>query len=112
MIDSNQVGAMAVECDVDVTCERLFAGYRQKPSAPVVMVAEAALRACGYAPRRINTGGASDANALEAAGLPCVNIANGTEHNHEPTERVSVAALESMLDVALALLEAAGELAA
>ncbi len=69
--------------------------------------AEAALRACGYAPRRIATGGASDANVFTAAGLPCVNVANGTEHNHEPTERVAVSALESMLDVTLALLDAA-----
>jgi tripeptide aminopeptidase len=110
MIDAIQDGAMAAECDVDVTSERLFAGYRQKPSAPVVIVAEAALRACGYEPKRIVTGGASDANALEAGGIPCLNIANGTERNHEPTERVSVAALEGMLDVALALLDEAAAL--
>ena len=57
----------------------------------------------GYEPRRIATGGGSDANALEAAGLPCVNLANGTVANHQPDERVSVAALEGMLEVALRL---------
>ncbi len=36
-----------------------------------------------------------------------MNLANGTERNHEPTERVSVVALESMLDVAFALLDEA-----
>lgn len=97
------------ECDVDVTVERLFDGYRHRPQAPHVLAAEAALAACGYEPRRIATGGGSDANALEAAGFPCANLANGTERNHEPTERVSVAALEGMLDVALALLTAAAE---
>ena len=107
MIDAIHDGAMAAECDVDVTTERLFAGYRQKASSPVVAAAEAALRSCGYEPKRIATGGGSDANALEAAGLPCVNLANGTERNHEPTERVAVAALEGMLDVALALLDEA-----
>ena len=89
------------ECDVDVVSERLFVGYRQKPSAPAIVAAEAALRACGYEPQRIVTGGGSDANALEAGGFTCVNLANGTERNHEPTERVAVAALEGMLDVAL-----------
>jgi tripeptide aminopeptidase len=107
MIDAVHDGAAGTECDVDVVCERLFVGYRQKPSSPAVAVAEAALRACGYEPRRIATGGGSDANALEAAGFPCVNLANGTERNHEPTERVSVAALDGMLDVALALLDEA-----
>ena len=98
------------ECDVDVIVERLFEGYRLKPSEPAVAAAERALRACGYEPRRIATGGGSDANALIAAGaLTCVNLANGTERNHEPTERVSQAALEGMLDVTYALL---GELAA
>jgi tripeptide aminopeptidase len=110
MIDAVHDGAADTECDVDVVCERLFAGYRQKPSSPGVAAAEAALRACGYEPRRIATGGGSDANALEASGFHCVNLANGTERNHEPTERVSVAALEGMLDVALALLEEAAAL--
>ncbi len=100
------------ECDVDVVVERVFEGYRHRPGARAVVVAEAALRACGYEPARITTGGGSDANALEAAGLPCTNLANGTERNHEPTERVGVAALEGMLDVALALLDAAAEEAA
>jgi tripeptide aminopeptidase len=93
-------------CDVDVTTERLFEGYRHAPSAPSVLAAEQALRACGYAPARRATGGGSDANAFVTAGLHCTNLANGTERNHEPTERVSVEALEGMLDVTFALLDA------
>ncbi|MGH2822446.1 MAG: peptidase M20, partial [Thermoleophilaceae bacterium] len=55
----------------------------------------------------INTGGGSDANALIAAGLPVLNVANGTERNHEPEESVTVEALEQMLDVTLAIVEQA-----
>jgi tripeptide aminopeptidase len=105
LVDHLHDGANAVECDLDVTVERLFGGYRTKPGAPQVLAAEAALRRCGYEPRHIVTGGGSDANALEAAGFPCTNLANGTERNHQPDERVSVAALEGMLDVTLALVE-------
>jgi tripeptide aminopeptidase len=97
------------ECDVDLVVERCFSGYRHRTGAPQVRAAEAALRACGYAPRRILTGGGSDANAFEAAGLPCTNLANGTERAHEPTERVSQAALEGMLDVTFALLDELGD---
>jgi tripeptide aminopeptidase len=107
MVDHVHDGANAFECDVDVSVERLFQGYRTRGSAPPVAVAEAALRRCGYEPRRIVTGGGSDANALEASGFTCVNLANGTERNHEPGERVSVAALEGMLDVGLALVDEA-----
>jgi len=107
LVDALNDAAASTECDVDIVSERLFTGYRQKPSAPAITAAEAALRACGYEPTRIATGGGSDANALELIGVPCVNLANGTERNHEPTERVSVSALEGMLDVALALLDEA-----
>ena len=77
------------------------------PGAPELAAAEAALRACGYEPRRIRPAAGRTPTRSQAAGFPCVNLANGTERNHEPTERVSVAALEGMLDVALALLDEA-----
>jgi tripeptide aminopeptidase len=108
MIDRFQDAADAAECDLDVTVERMFRGYRTKPRAPQIALAERALTACGYEPRRIITGGGSDANAFEAQGFPCANLANGTERNHEPGERVSADALEGMLEVAIALLEEAG----
>jgi tripeptide aminopeptidase len=107
MVDALHDGAAQAECDVDVVCEKLFTGFKVRQNAPELAAAEAALRACGYEPQRIQTGGGSDANALQAAGFPCINLANGTERNHEATERVSVAALEGMLDVALVLLEEA-----
>ncbi len=110
MIDAVHDGAAIGECDVDLVCEKLFEGYRQKGTAPAIVAAEAALRACGYEPNRIATGGGSDANALAVQGFECVNLANGTERNHEPTERVSFAALEGMLDVCLALLDEAAAL--
>ena len=96
----------ACACDVDVTTQRLFDGYHHAANAPAVLAAEEALRARGYTPTRRPTGGGSDANAFESNGLHCTNLANGTERNHEPTERVSVAALEGMLDVTYALLDA------
>ncbi len=91
------------DCDVDIAVQRSFPAYRTPASAPALRAAEAALRSCGYAPVQIHSGGASDANALCARGLTVVNLANGTERPHEPGERVSVAALEGMLEVALAL---------
>jgi tripeptide aminopeptidase len=112
-IDHLQDAADAEECDVDLNVERMFRGFSVKPRAPQLAAAERALRACGYEPRQIASGGASDANSLEAAGFSCLNLADGTERNHEPTERIAVASLESLLDIALAIVdEAATELAA
>ena len=109
MVDALHDGAAHAECDVDVLVEKLFTGYRLKPSEPAVLAAEAALRECGYEPQRIATGGGADANAFIANGFTCLNLANGTEGAHQPDERVSVVALEGMLDVALALLDAVAD---
>ena len=111
LVDHLQDAANAGECDLDVNVERMFAGYRTKARAPQLAVAERALRACGYEPRHIDSGGASDANSFEAAGFACTCLADGVEHNHEPGERVSAQDLEMMLDIAITLIdEAAVEL--
>ncbi len=109
IIDHLQEAADAAECDLDITVERLFEGYRTRAREPQVALAERALRGSGYQPSHIVTGGGSDANALQLAGFPCTNLANGTERNHEPTERVSVEALDGMLEVAIGLVEHAAE---
>ena len=102
VIDHLQEAADAAECDLDVTVQRGFEGYRIRPRAVEVAVAEQALRACGYQPTHIVTGGASDANTF-----PCLCLADGTEHNHEPTERISVDALEGLFELALAVVDEA-----
>jgi tripeptide aminopeptidase len=112
MVDHLEDAANATECDLDLDVAQMFGGYRTKPSAPQVLVAERALRGCGYDPRPIESGGASDANSFQRAGFQCTCLADGVEHNHEPTERVSAQALETMLELAIALVdEAAVELA-
>jgi tripeptide aminopeptidase len=108
-IDHLQDAANAGECDLDVVVERMFKGYRTRARAPQVLVAEQALRACGYEPKHIATGGASDANSLEASGFACANLADGVQRNHQPDERVSVDALDGMLEVAIALIDAAAQ---
>ncbi|HET8979781.1 MAG TPA: M20/M25/M40 family metallo-hydrolase [Solirubrobacteraceae bacterium] len=111
VVDHLQDAANAGECDLDLSVESMFAGYRTKPRAPQLAVAERALRACGYEPRHISSGGASDANSFQAAGFLCLCLADGVEHNHEPTERVHAQSLETMFDIALTLVdEAAVEL--
>jgi tripeptide aminopeptidase len=109
VIDHLQDGVDAAACDLDVTVQRLFTGYRLKPAEPPVELAQRALSAIGYRPQMISSGGGSDANAFRVNGFPCVNLANGTERAHEPTERVSSVALEGGLELVLALLDQAGE---
>jgi tripeptide aminopeptidase len=106
MVDAAAGAASDSSCDVDTSVERLFRGYRLARTTPVVETAAAALSSCGIEPVYIASGGGSDANAFVAAGLPTVNLANGTEANHQPDESVTVDALETMLDVTLRIVAA------
>jgi tripeptide aminopeptidase len=106
MVDAIAEAASDLECDVETAVERLFRGYKLARTAPVVETAAEALRSIGTEPVYINTGGGSDANALIAADLPVLNIANGTEGNHQPDESVTVDALDTTLDLTLAIVAA------
>ena len=107
MVDAATEAASEADCDVETAVERHFQAYRFARTAPVVEVAAEALRKHRIEPVYINTGGGSDANAFVSAGLPVLNVANGTERNHEPTESVTVEALEQILDITLAIVEEA-----
>ena len=107
IVDALTAAAADSECDLEIDVEEQFRGYKLTRTSAPVAAAAAALEAVGFEPHHVTTGGGSDANAFIAAGFPCVNLANGTERNHQPDERVSTWALEEMLDVALNLVHAA-----
>jgi tripeptide aminopeptidase len=108
IVDALTDAAGEGECDVETEVEEGFRGYRLARSAEPVEVAAAALAALGYEPVLRASAAGSDANVLNAAGLPCLNVADGTVDNHRPGERVSVASLETVLEVALGIVARAG----
>jgi tripeptide aminopeptidase len=104
MVDRLTEAASDGACDLELDVEELFRGYRISRGSAPVQTACRALEELGFEPSFVSTGGGSDANAFQSRGFACVNLANGTEANHQPDERVTVDALETMLDVTLALL--------
>jgi tripeptide aminopeptidase len=108
IVDALTEAASDGECDAETTVEQLFRAYRLPRTAAPVRAAVAALEALAIEPKLVPTGGGSDANVLVARGLPVLNVANGTERNHEPGESVTVDALELALDVALGIIDVAG----
>ena len=109
LVDVIAEAASDAECDVETSVQRQFRAYRLPRTAPVVEAAcsGAAGRRHRAAPHR-TTGGGSDAHAPGASGLPVLNVANGTERNHQPDESVTVEALQTMLDVTLGIVQASG----
>jgi tripeptide aminopeptidase len=107
MVDSFTFAASLAECEVDVELEEKYRAYRFRPDEVAVRIAYAALTAAGFEPRGTAAGGGADANVFNERGRPCVNIANGMARIHSAEEHIAVADLEAMVDVTLALVEAA-----
>ncbi|MGH2838980.1 MAG: M20/M25/M40 family metallo-hydrolase [Thermoleophilaceae bacterium] len=108
MVDALTDAASDAECDVETHVQEQFRAYRIPRTTPPVTTAATALEQLGIEPQYVTTGGGSDANVFNAEGLSCLNVANGTAHNHEPDEFVTVEALEGALDLALTLVECSG----
>jgi tripeptide aminopeptidase len=105
IVDALTDAGSDAECDVETQIEEQFRAYRIPRTSPPAATAAAALEELGIEPEYVTTGGGSDANVFNADGMPCLNVANGTAHNHEPDEFVTVEALETGLELALTLVE-------
>ncbi|MGE5274167.1 MAG: M20/M25/M40 family metallo-hydrolase [Verrucomicrobiota bacterium] len=107
MLDACSFAASLAGCDVEAEVERGFHGYRFGKGEVPVRLAEAALRRVGREPTYALSGGGADANVFNMRGLACLNLANGMAEIHTPKEHITVADLEGMVEVTLALLEEA-----
>jgi tripeptide aminopeptidase len=107
MVDAFSFAAGLEDCEVETKVSKSYKGYRFKTDDQVVRIAHAALERSGYTPAYALSGGAADANVFNERGLACLNLANGMQDIHTPDERITVADLEGMVEVTLALVDAA-----
>jgi tripeptide aminopeptidase len=107
MLEACSFAATATDCEVETTMRKSYRGYRFRRDDEVVRLAAGALEARGFVPTYGLSGGAADANVFNERGLQCLNLANGMTDIHTAEERISVADLEAMVDVTLALVDAA-----
>jgi tripeptide aminopeptidase len=107
MVDTFTFAAQLSDCRVDVQLRKSYQGYRFGQEDEIVRLAAEGLRREGHEPRFALSGGAADANVFNEHGLQCLNLANGMLDIHTSDERIAVADLEEMVDVTLALVDAA-----
>ncbi len=109
MLDAIAFAASTSDCTAETEVEDSYRGYVFAEDEPAVRIAAEGLRRAGYEPTTAFSGGAADANVFNEKGLPCVNIANGMADIHTADERIAVVDLEGMVEVTLAIVEAARE---
>ena len=109
LVDAASYAAAVSDCTLETAIEPKYRGYRLRADALPVRLASAGLREAGFEPRLVLSGGAADANVFNERGLPCANLANGMIDIHTPAERIAVEDLERMVEVTLAIVDAARE---
>jgi tripeptide aminopeptidase len=107
MLETAAFAASLTECELESDVKQSFPGYRFRASDPIVLRASEALRNAGFEPSYALSGGGADANVFNAHGLSCLNLANGMTEIHTPDEHIAVADLDAMVEVTLALVDAA-----
>ena len=107
MLDAFAFAASVEECTLETEVSETYQGYRFKENDPIVQLAKAALERCGHTFVPALTGGGADANVFNTRGLPCLNLANGMMEIHTADEHIAASDLDAMVDVTLALVDAA-----
>ncbi len=107
MQDAVTFAAGVADCEVETKMQRSYRAYRFRQDDTAVRLAAEALARSGFEPRYGLSGGAADANVFNERGLQCVNLANGMAEIHTPDEHIAVGDLEAMVEVTLALVDAA-----
>jgi tripeptide aminopeptidase len=107
MLDAFAFAASTAECTVETEVSETYAGYRFRETDPIVQLARTALERCGHGFRPGLTGGGADASVFNSRGLPCLVLANGMTDIHTADERIAVADLDAMVEVTLAIVDAA-----
>ncbi len=96
MVDALQAGAARIGVDVEVSLVHEYRAFALASRAAVVRLSRAAVSAIGLQPRLLTGGGGSDANVLNARGLPTVNLNAGMMQVHSPDEYVLLDDLERL----------------
>ena len=109
MVDALQEGAAQLGVDVDISLVHEYRAFALTGRSPVVRLSKAAISALGIEPRMQTAGGGSDANILNARGLPTVNLDAGMMQVHSAEEYVTLDDLERLCCLVLQLVALAPE---
>ena len=104
MVDALQEGAARAGVDVDVTLIHEYRAFALTGRSAVVRLAKAAVSGIGLDPRLLTGGGGSDANILNARGLPTVNLDAGMMQVHSPDEYLTLEDLDRLCALVLQMV--------
>lgn len=88
---------------VEVVWTKEYEGFSLPEDSPAIALVAQGCRDAGVIPRTFATGGGSDANVIAATGTPTVALSCGMSGVHGTGESISVADLESLTEICVAI---------
>ncbi|NLE09939.1 MAG: M20/M25/M40 family metallo-hydrolase [Actinobacteria bacterium] len=107
MVDAVHQAAAEMGVDVEVDLEHEFPAFALSSRSPAVRLGKAALQAIGLESRMYGAGGGSDANILNARGLPTLNLSIGMMEVHSADEYLALDDLERLCSLILQIIRLA-----
>ena len=102
-------GADEAGAKIDIQVERAYEGFDLSPDDKAVKLAAEAIASLGLQPEIVSTGGGSDANVFNKAGVPCVGLSIGAENPHSIEEMIKISDLERSADILVELVKKAAK---
>ena len=106
MVDALQRAAAEHGGSVDVEVERRYTGYTLTEKDEIVGLIVNGVRSLGLEPELVGTGGGSDANVFNAAGIQVANIGIGMAKAHTVEEYIALSDMVSAAEIVLACVAA------
>ena len=91
--------AAAAGTSVDLQIQREYSGYSLDEKNPAVQLVSRAMRLLGIEPCLLPSGGGSDANILNNAGIHTVQISTGMQEVHTVQEQIALADIASAAQI-------------
>lgn len=111
MVHAVHSAAAETGVDVEVDLSTEFPAFSLTPRSPALRLGKDALSALGIETRVYTAGGGSDANILNARGLPTLNLSIGMMSVHSSEEFLALDDLEKLSALVLELIRLAPEYA-
>jgi tripeptide aminopeptidase len=104
MTEALEEAARRHRATAEIDVERSYSTFQLSEEDSIVQKAVAAAKALGLTPALVPSGGGSDANIFNAAGIVTINISTGMDQVHTTEERVAVADMVKSAEFLLAIL--------
>lgn len=107
IVDSFKKTAEEMGGTVDIEAETMYPGYFIKESDAIIELVKKASEISGIPIRLESTGGGSDTNIINGAGIPAVDISVGMDKVHSTQEQIKISDMVKACEFLTSIIKAA-----